>query len=135
MQDLIDEFMAKEKFAIIGASDNPEKYGNKILHDLKSRGYEVYPVNPRLKEIDGMTCYPSLSDLPVRVDVVDIVAPPQVTEKVVEECKRLGLKRVWIQPGAESQAAIDFCNANGLGVVHDVCVMMSGPNKRKSVSD
>jgi predicted CoA-binding protein len=135
MQELIDEFMAQEKFAIVGASDNPEKYANEIIHDLKDRGYDIYPVNPRLQEIDGIKCYPSLSDLPVKVDVVDLVVPPRVTEKVVEECKRLGLKHIWMQPGAESQEAIDFCNSNGLEVVHDVCVMMSGPNTKKQASD
>ena len=135
MRELIEEFMAQEKFAIVGASDNPGKYGNEILHDLKSRGYKVYPVNPRLEEIDGMKCYPSLSDLPVIVDVIDLVVPPPVTEKVVRECQRLGLKRIWMQPGSESQEAIGFCDANGLGVVHDVCVMMSGPNVKKRSSN
>ena len=135
MQKLIDEFMAQEKFAIVGASDNPEKYGNEIIHDLKSRGYEVYPINPRLGEIDGMKCYATLADLPVTVDVVDLVVPPQVTEKVVRECHRLGLKRVWMQPGSESQEALNFCNANDLGVIHDVCVMMSGPNIKKVRED
>lgn len=134
MRELIEEFMAQEKFAIVGASDNPEKYGNEILHDLKSRGYKVYPINPRLEEIDGMKCYPSLSDLPVTVDVVDIVVPPEVTEKVIRECQHLGLKRIWMQPGSESQEAIDFCDVNDLGVVHDVCVMMSGPNVKKRSS-
>jgi len=73
MQDLIDEFISLRKFAIVGASDNPEKYGNEIIHDLKSRGYDVYPINPCLEEIDGIRCCPSLADLPVTVDVVDLV--------------------------------------------------------------
>ena len=131
MKELIDEFMSLEKFAIVGATDNPSKYGNEIIHDLKNRGYDVYPINPRLDEIDGIKCYPSLSDLPVTVDVVDLVVPPQVAEEVVKECDRLGLKRIWMQPGSESQQGLDYCQFHELNVVHDVCVMMSGPNAKK----
>jgi uncharacterized protein len=59
MQDLIKEFMAQKKFAVVGATDNPEKYGNQIVKNLIKRGYEVYPVNPKLKELEGLPCYPS----------------------------------------------------------------------------
>jgi len=57
-QDLIKEFMARKKFAVVGASDNAEKYGNQILKNLKNRGYEVYPVNTKLKEIEGTRVSP-----------------------------------------------------------------------------
>lgn len=90
MQDLIKEFMAQRIFAVVGATDNPEKYGHRIFKNLKNRGYEVYPVNPKLKE-----------------------------------CKELGLSRIWLQPGSESEAAIAFCRKNSLKVVHDVCVILN----------
>jgi len=125
MQDLIGEFMAQNTFAIVGATDNPEKYGNQIFKNLKSRGYEVYPVNPKLKELDGVKCYPSLADIPVKVDVVDFVVPPPVTKEILKECKELGLDRIWLQPGSESEAAIAFCDENNLKVVHGVCVMLN----------
>jgi uncharacterized protein len=123
MQELIKEFMSHRKFAVIGASDNPEKYGNKIVKDLKSRGYEVYPVNPRLKEIEGLVCYATISDIPCKVDVVDFVVPPAVTEEVLKQCKELELNRIWLQPGSESPAAISFCHINNMNVVYGVCVM------------
>jgi len=125
MQELIKEFISQKRFAIIGATDNPKKYGYEIFKNLKRRGYEVYPVNPRLKELEGTKCYPSLSDIPVKVDVVDFVVPPAVAGEVLKECKKLGLTRIWLQPGSESEAAIDFCHKNKLKVVHDVCVMLS----------
>ena len=125
MQDLIQEFMAQKKFAIVGATDNTKKYGYEIFKNLKRRGYEVYPINPRLGELEGIKCYPSLSDIPVKVDVVDFVVPPAVTETVLKECKRLRLNRIWLQPGSESGAAIDFCQENNLKVVHGVCVMLN----------
>jgi len=125
MQDLIGEFMAQKTFAVVGATDNPEKYGNQIFKNLKSRGYEVFPVNPKLKELDGVKCYPGLADIPVKVDVVDFVVPPEITETIIKDCKRLGLERIWLQPGSESEAAIAFCDENNLKVVHSVCVMLS----------
>ena len=125
MQDLIQEFMAQKKFAIVGATDNPEKYGNRIVKNLKSRGYEVFPVNPRLKELDGLRCYPGLADIPIKVDVVDFVVPPAATEEILKQCKELGLNRIWLQPGSESETAINFCNVNNMKVVHSVCVMMN----------
>ena len=125
MQDLIEEFMAQKKFAVVGATNNPEKYGNQIVKNLKSRGYEVYPVNPKLKEVEGVTCYPAIADIPVKIDIVDFVVPPGVTETILKQCLELGLDRIWLQPGSESEAAIEFCNENNMKVVHSVCVMMN----------
>ena len=125
MKELIKEFMALKVFAVIGASSNIEKYGYKIFKNLLSRGYRVYPVNSGLNELDGVKCYKSLSEISDKIDVVDIVVPPKITEEIVKECKKLGLTRVWMQPGAESKQAIEFCNKNGIKVVHDACVMMN----------
>ena len=115
--------MSKKSFAVVGASDNQEKNGNRIVKNLKSRGYEVYPVNPKLKEVEGLRCYPSLKDIPVKVDVVDFVVPPAVTEETLKQCKALELDRIWLQPGSESEAAISYCHDNNLKVVYGVCVM------------
>ena len=120
MQELIKEFMSQKKFAVVGATDNPQKYGNQIVKNLKSRCYEVYPVNPRLKELEGIKCYAHLADIPVKVDVVDFVVPPVVTETIIKECQELGFTRIWLQPGSESDAAIAFCHENGMEVVHGV---------------
>ena len=125
MQDLIKEFMAQKRFAVVGATTDTKKYGNEIFRNLTSRGYEVYPVNPRLKELEGTKCYPSLSNIPVKVDVVDFVVPPPVTEEILKECKELELDRIWLQPGSESEAAVAFYDENNLKVVHGVCVMLN----------
>ena len=125
MQQLVQEFMVQKKFAVIGATDNPEKYGNQIVKNLKKRGYEVFPVNPRLKEVEGIQCYASISEVPEKVDIVDFVVPPQAVVPVLEECVKLGIDNIWLQPGSESQAALDFCREHNLKVVHDVCVMLN----------
>ena len=125
MEELIKDFMSQKSFAVVGATDNPQKYGNQIVKNLKRRGYEVYPVNPRLKELEGLACYSSLADIPVKVDVVDFVVPPEATGEILKECKEQGLDRIWLQPGSESETAITYCHENNLKVVHSVCVMMN----------
>ena len=125
IEELVKEFMAQKKFAIIGATANTAKNGYRIFKNLTRRGYEVYPVNPHLDELEGVKCYHSLADIPIKVDVVDFVVPPKVTEETLKECKRLGLDRIWLQPGSESEAALDFCRQNKLRVVHDICVMQN----------
>lgn len=120
---IVEEFLSQRRFAVVGATNRKEKYGYKIFKDLKEKGYEVYPVHPVLQEIEGVRCYPTLSQVPVKVDVVDIVVPPRVTEKIVEECAKLKIKRVWMQPGAESEKAIKFCKTHRIKVIYGICVM------------
>lgn len=109
--------------AIVGASDNREKYGNIIYRDLRDAGYKVIPVNPKADFVEGDKCYHTLSEIPVKVDVVDTVVPPFVTTEIVKECKKIGIDKVWMQPGSESEEAIIFCRENKIKVVYDNCIM------------
>lgn len=120
MNDNISEFMKQKRFAVVGATDNVEKFGYKIFKNLQERGYEVYPVNPKLEELEGIQAYHTLSDIPKKIDVVDFVVPPAVTKEILKECKKLGLRRIWLQPGSESEEAIKYCNDNNMTVLHDV---------------
>jgi len=124
MEDLIQEFINQRVWAVVGASTTPEKYGHKIFRNLRAAGYIVYGVNPGGGEIEGQRLYPTLADLPEKPAVVDIVVPPKVTEEIVRQCTELGLGRVWMQPGSESEEAISFCRENGIKVVHGVCAMI-----------
>ena len=124
MENLIKDFLSQKNFAIIGSFKNESKYAFRILRKLKEKGYEVYPVNPHLDEVDGLKCYKSVSDIPFAVDVVNVVTPPKVTEKIVKECKDRGIYRIWLQPGAESKEAIEFCKHNKMRVVYDLCIMV-----------
>ena len=121
---LIDDFTNRRTWAVVGVSSDPAKYGHRIFQTLRQAGYRVYGVNPNARLIDGETIYPSLSALPERPEVVDIVVPPAVAEQVVRECARLGLSRVWLQPGAESEAALRYCQEQGIAVVHGACAMV-----------
>jgi len=124
-KELINAFLSKKNiFAVVGASRDPKKYGHQVYKDLKNSGYEVYAVNPNADEVLGDKSYPNLESLPVKPDVVDVVVPPKVTEEAVKTCKKLGIRKVWMQPGSESEKAIKFCEQNGIDVVHGACVMI-----------
>ena len=130
-EKLILEFLNKKNvFAVIGASRDPKKYGHQVYKDLRKAGYKVYPVNPNADEILGDKCYPSLESLPEKPDVADIVVPPKITEQIVKTCKKLGIRKIWMQPGSESEAAIRFCEENGMDVVHGVCVMVERASRQ-----
>ena len=113
--------------AVVGASRNPEKWGYKVFVTLRDKfpGVRVYPINPKAKEIAGSKAYPSLKDLPEKPDLVVTVVPPQITEKIVEEAKKLGIKMIWMQPGSESDKAIEEAEKSGMKVYHHTCIVQS----------
>jgi predicted CoA-binding protein len=123
-QKLISDLVNRRVWAVVGVSQDRSKFGTRIFLDLRAAGYTVYPVNPKGGELEGAKVYPSLADLPEPPEVIDLVVPPAVTEQVVKEALVLGLTRIWMQPGAESAAAIAYCQEHGLQVVHGACAMV-----------
>jgi uncharacterized protein len=124
MGQLIAEFVARKRWAVVGVSADPSKYGHKVFANLIGAGYDVVGVNPKGGQVLGRDLYRSLAELPQTPEVVDLVVPPTVTEQVLRECVSLGLRRVWMQPGAESPAAIAFCLDNGIEAVWGECAMV-----------
>lgn len=122
MQEAID----KRVWAVLGATQKKDKFGYKIYRHMKKAGYQVYPVNPRLEVIDGDTCYASLSDLPVVPEVVDFVVPEGAGLAALDECHRLGIQWVWLQPGADTPNVLAKANELGLHVIQD-CVLVQIP--------
>lgn len=124
VEKLISDFLAQKRFVVAGSFKDESKYAYRILKILKSKGYEVYPVNPNVKEVEGQLCYSSVMEIPCVIDVVNLVTPPAVTERILIDCKEKGIRKVWLQPGAESENAIRFCKENNMEVIYQVCIMM-----------
>jgi len=124
MERLIEDFLAQKRFVIAGSFRDETKYAYKILKILKNKGYEVYPVHPTIKEVEGQRCYARVKDIPYRVDVANLVTPPAVTEKILIECKEKDIRKIWLQPGAESENAIRFCRENNMNVIYQICLIM-----------
>lgn len=114
----------KFTYAVVWASNNKEKYGYKVFKDLIDAKYMVIPINPTEKEILGKKVYATISESKNKIDVVIFVTQPKITELILEEVKTLGIKNVWLQPGAQSDAAIEFCKKNMIECIHDACIMI-----------
>ena len=119
IQQTIDSFLAAEAFAVVGASTDRSKYGNKVLRCYQQHGRTVYPINPKAPEVEGLKAYASLSALPVKVRAISVITPPAATEQVVREAAAAGVTHIWMQPGAESDEAIQAAEDAGMSVIAD----------------
>ncbi|MDX2480466.1 MAG: CoA-binding protein [Desulfuromusa sp.] len=125
IEEKIKQFLVSPVFGVVGASTNRDKYGNKVLRCFQQNERTVLPVHPKEKQIEAVDCVASVADLPADVQSISVITPPQVTEKVVEQAAAKGIKNVWMQPGAESPAAVQYCEEQGLNVIADgSCVLV-----------
>lgn len=122
IHQLLDE--PDTTIAVVGATDNPAKYGNTIFHDLVRKGYTVYPVNRRRDTVGGKLAYPRLADLPEPPTIVNFVIPPRFTLHVLQQCLEQGLMNVWLQPGAESPAVMSFLQEHDFNYLANACIMV-----------
>jgi hypothetical protein len=100
--------------AIIGASSDRRKYGNKAVRAFKDGGWTVYPVNAKLSEVEGLTCYASLDDVPGPIDRVSMYVPPAVGLTMLDAIAAKNPAELFLNPGAESDALIEAARAKGL---------------------
>ena len=120
----IDRFVEGRTLAMVGVSARGKGFGHAAYKELKQRGYRVLPVHPAAATIQGDPCWRTLAELPEQVDRVLVMVEPRAAEQVVREAAAAGARQVWLQQGAESAAAIRFCEENGLELVHGHCILM-----------
>ena len=113
-----------KNIAIVGLSDTPQRASNFVGSYLLSEGFNVIPVNPMKEEILGQKCYPDLSSIPGKVDVVDIFRKPQDCYGIVEEAIEIGAKAIWMQLSIVNRDAADLAKSRGLEVIMDRCIKM-----------
>lgn len=118
------QFVADKDIAVAGASRNPKKFGNIVYHTLKSKGLNVYPLNPNIDTLDNDLCYKSLQDLPANVKNLIVLLKPAETEKIVKDAIAKGITKIWIQQGSESAEAIKTAKESGLNVITGKCILM-----------
>ncbi|MEJ6951480.1 CoA-binding protein [Natronospora cellulosivora (SeqCode)] len=117
--DSIKETMDMKRWAVVGATDKKDRFGYKIVKKLKDSGYQVFPVSPKLNEIEGLKCYASISDIDEKIDVVDMVVNPRIGIKVMEEIKEKNIQYVWLQPGTRSEEIKDFAEKGDISIIED----------------
>ena len=116
-RELVADFVGRRMWAVVGATNDREKYGNTVYRVLRERGYHVYPVHVTEETVEGDRAYKDVRDLPPGVEVLSIVIPAARATPVLEAAKEAGISRVWFQPGAESAAVLARADALGLQVV------------------
>lgn len=129
----IKDFLAAGPYAVVGASTVREKYGNKVLRSYLQKNLEVFPVHPKEREIEGVPTVPDITSLPDTVRGLSIITPPAITEKLVVEAAAKGIRRLWMQPGAESASAIAKAEALGMTVIAGgPCILVALGYREKS---
>jgi uncharacterized protein len=98
--------MPSKVVAVIGASNNRQKFGNRAVRAFTQQGYTVLPINPHEREVEGLKAYGSVLDVPGPIDMASFYVPPAIGEQVIEEVARKRIPEVWLNPGAESDALI-----------------------------
>jgi predicted CoA-binding protein len=114
--------------AVIGASSNRSKFGNRAVRAFRQQGYTVVPINPHETEVEGLKAYRSVLDVPGTIDMASLYVPPEIGEQVIEEIARKGIAEVWINPGAESDALIARARALQIQPIVACSIMAIGEN-------
>jgi predicted CoA-binding protein len=112
--------------AIIGASANRSKYGNKAVRAFQQQGYTVYPVNPKETEIEGLPAFKSIRDVPLRPQMVSVYLPPAVVLKVLPDIAATGCDELWLNPGTESDEVLAEAEKLGLNVIQACSIVGVG---------
>ncbi len=116
-RERVDRFLDGAPHAVVGASRDRSKYGNKVLRSYLQNDRPVFAVNPNAANVEGLESYPNLASLPQAVHGISVITPPEITETIVEEAAALGIENIWMQPGAESDKAIERAESLGMNVV------------------
>lgn len=123
MKEKIKQALELKNWAVLGASENPERISYQIVQRLQELDYQVYPVNPNCNEILGLSCYPDLKSIPDRVDVVDIVVNPTLGEKFLDHTELDSIQFLWFQPGSYNPALLKKALEKGPGIIAKACVL------------
>jgi predicted CoA-binding protein len=108
--------------AVVGVSPNPARPSHGVTAYLHHSGLRVFPVNPAIGELFGLTAYPSLADVPERVDIVDVFRRPSVVVPVAEQAVEIGAGALWLQLGVINEQAAEIARSGGLDVIMDRCL-------------
>ena len=119
--------MSKPTVAILGASSDRSKYGNKSVRAHVSAGYDVYPVNPKADKVEGLKAYPTLADVPVEhLDRISVYLPPAVGLKLLADIQAKGADEVWFNPGSDSDEIVSRAESMGLNIIRACSIVGVG---------
>lgn len=121
-QNIADILRSYKKIAVVGISSNPVRPSHYVSQFMKDKGFQIFPVNPGLDEVLGEKCYPSLSEIPDDIEVVDIFRRAEYVDEIIDEAIKAGAKVIWMQEGIINEQAAQKAIEAGLQVVMDRCI-------------
>ena len=128
LQEAVDDFLSQKRLAVAGVSRSGNEAANGIFRKLRDAGYEVYPTNPKAKEVEGVPCYRDLKSIPDGIDRVVVATHPDMTEEVVRESVEIGVTHLWLHrsfgQGSVSDAAVKLARENNINIIPGGCPMM-----------
>lgn len=124
MQQIIEQMFDKKKWAVVGATQNPSKFGNKIFKKLQQHHFEVTPINPVYDNVEGVQTAATLKDMKVKPDCVNVVVSPERAKAAIKDAADMGVEYIWFQPGTFDDETIQMAEDKGLKVVHHHCVLV-----------
>jgi predicted CoA-binding protein len=131
----VHDFLAQKRIAVAGVSRDKKHHpaGALIYRRLKKSGHDVFPVNPHIQSFEGVRCYPDVQSIAGGVDGVVILTRPELTERIVRDCRDAGVRRVWMHQSvgkgtSVSPKAVDYCRRHDISVIAGACPMMYGAN-------
>jgi len=124
MDQNIRDFVQAKRLAVVGVSRSDKKFGSTIYTELKTRGYQVFGVNPHTDTIFGDPCYASVTDLAGKVDGVVICLPPQKAAGVIREAAAAGMNKIWLQQGSQSLETAKTAREVGVAPIEGKCILM-----------
>ena len=116
--------------AVVGASADRHKFGNKAVRAFRAAGHDVVPINPGVKEVEGLIAYASVLDVPRAIDIATVYVPPDVAERLLPELVQKGIGEIWLNPGADDDAVIAAAKKLGLNVIVACSIIGAGQNPR-----
>ncbi len=123
-RDRITELLNSAKtIAVVGLTDSPLRPSYGVSHYMRSQGYRIIPVNPNITEWEGEKSYPSLLDIPEKIDIVNIFRRPEAVPDIVEQAIQIKAPAIWMQEGVIHEAAAEKARQAGIFVVMDLCIL------------
>lgn len=128
MKEIIKKFLDDQHVAIVGASNKKDNFGRGLMEEMQKKGYQVFPVNPKCTEVQGVACVSTVKELPEEVQNIILAVPASLTDEIIAQCIGTPVKRVWmirgVGGGAYTESAHELCRENGIEVVYGFCPLM-----------